>query len=718
MAAARFQRRLLIAALVGILTAALLSGAILLILSGLGAYGDSAGPVVLTVAISFVATLASLGAVAYRLGRSLDRAIGEMRIETELMASVNPDHRLAADSGGALESLAAEINRLADHLRQARTGLEAQVAQATEELAIERGKLSAVLEALGEGVILATPEGRVSLANPAAENLLGADLLGRSLFDFVDREKVGHFLDLLRAGASLAERFSLHPAGGGVLQAAMTPFLDGERRLVGFILVLRDVTHVARSDQEHRRLLADAVRDLRNPIAAIRSLSESLLSAPDLVTGAGGPLLRALHAEAVRLSAAVRAIGEPAGLGLAAVPWHFEQISVAALASTTLRRLGPDAERIDATGIKAAAVSLAPLRVEVSALGSALADLLRAVLARGEPAAGAWLRFDLRGRLVQVEAGAAGSAAPADLEALLDRPDVTRGAGSLAIREILRQHAGEVWAYAEGGSFGFRLTLPIQSGESGQRREVAGGTAPSSFVGAGTVSAWEGGGATERSEFYDFSLLEEMEGSLPPAYRDRPLSEVTYVVFDTETTGLDPEAGDRIVSIAGVKVRAGVVKRGETFDALVNPGRPIPDASVAFHGITDDMVADAPSIAVVFPAFLRFAGDAVMVGEQVWFDLRCLAAEARRLGLPPTPAHPALDTVLLSALVHRPLAGHGLDATARRLGVAVRGRHSALGDALATAEVFVRLLELLQKRGVTTLGELLDAARAYASRGP
>jgi DNA polymerase III subunit epsilon len=131
------------------------------------------------------------------------------------------------------------------------------------------------------------------------------------------------------------------------------------------------------------------------------------------------------------------------------------------------------------------------------------------------------------------------------------------------------------------------------------------------------------------------------------------------------------------------------------------------------------MVADAPPLDVVLPAFLRFVGGAVLVGHQVSFDLRFLAVEADRLGLPPVGlTHPVLDTRLLSEVVHGPLGAHGLDAVADRLGVAVRGRHSALGDALATAEIFVRLVELLRRRGVRTLGEAIEASRRARGRPP
>ena len=200
--------------------------------------------------------------------------------------------------------------------------------------------------------------------------------------------------------------------------------------------------------------------------------------------------------------------------------------------------------------------------------------------------------------------------------------------------------------------------------------------------------------------------------------RERRLDQLTFVVLDTETTGLRPEGGDRIVSLAGVRVRSGIVRQSEVFDALVCPERPIPSSSTRLHGITDDMVVSAPTIGVVLPAFLRFCDGAVLAGHEVSFDLGFLSGDLERLGRPRlTLDHPVLDTRLLSRLVHGRDADHTIEAVAQRLGVGIIGRHSALGDALTTAEILVRLLELLNRRDLATLGQILDALRRAGPRG-
>jgi DNA polymerase-3 subunit epsilon len=715
------ERKLVSGILALFLVPTVAAGGILLVLYRRGALADPYALIV-TVLVGFAAMMAYLGVMAHSIGRTLVRTLQEIQRGTELMATVNPDYRHQIRTGDEMESVAEEINRMADRVREARLGLEAEVLRATRDLHLERNKLSAILEDLDEGVVVAGLDGRITLANRAAAELLGAGgrLLARLLFEFVDREKLTHFGDRLRAAPATVERFTLHPAGGAVLQAGMTCFLDGTGQTTGFILALRDVSRPARQDEAQLRLLAEGARGLRGSLSSIRSLSESLLGDAAALDTSVRPLVAAIHAEAVGLSALVIEMEGVDRRGLARAPLHFEEIVVADLVAMSLRRLRTEGGDPSAVAPAEFPADLPSFKGEVSALSAALASLLQVVLERRDPGGAAWVKPARRGGVLQIEAGAPGSATVGDLEVCLDSPISLGPAGRFTVREIVHRHAGEVWAYAATGRLGFRLTLPGRDGRAGSPPSVESPPAGLRLVGAGLASGFGvGERVPDRSLLYDFSLLEQMERHLRPADRERPLEESTFLVFDTETTGLRPDQNDRIISLAGVRMRGGVVKRTETFDALVQPGRSVPASSVRFHGITDAMLTSAPPMDVVLPAFLRFAEGAALVGHEVWFDLEFLAREAERLGLPPLGVtHAVLDTRLLSAAVHGGTVEHTLDAAAERLGVVIEARHSALGDALATAEVFARLLPLLRKRGIATVGQAVDASRAARGRGP
>jgi len=213
-----------------------------------------------------------------------------------------------------------------------------------------------------------------------------------------------------------------------------------------------------------------------------------------------------------------------------------------------------------------------------------------------------------------------------------------------------------------------------------------------------------------RPEFYDFGILnqpmhlEELGG--------RPLKDLSYVVFDTETTGLKPSGGDEIVSIAGVRIVDGEVRAGEAFTRLVNPGFSIPKQSIRFHGITDEMVRDEAPAPEVLSGFRGFIGDAVLVAHNAAFDMKFLKLKETESGV--VFDHLVLDSLLLSVFLDHDSHNHTLDAIAERLGVDVEGRHTALGDSLVTARVFLRMLDMLEARGITTLRQAIDAANQIA----
>ncbi|HIE04416.1 MAG TPA: 3'-5' exonuclease [Candidatus Latescibacteria bacterium] len=194
------------------------------------------------------------------------------------------------------------------------------------------------------------------------------------------------------------------------------------------------------------------------------------------------------------------------------------------------------------------------------------------------------------------------------------------------------------------------------------------------------------------------------------------LDEVPFVVLDFETTGLDPEAGDRICELGAMKLKGG--RRGEVFWRLVDPGRPISLEALSVHHITRRMLEGAPSMGEVLPEFLRFLDDDVIVAYNASFEMKFLRSELGRAGLPP-PSNIVVDVLSIARRLLPGLGNYGLGSVARRLGVEHTNVHRAMGDVSATVGVFLLLLDMARGRGLNTLGQLLGflELRRYGNSG-
>ncbi len=164
------------------------------------------------------------------------------------------------------------------------------------------------------------------------------------------------------------------------------------------------------------------------------------------------------------------------------------------------------------------------------------------------------------------------------------------------------------------------------------------------------------------------------------------------IVLDTETTGLDPLNGDRIVEIGCVEL-VNHVPTGRTWHEYVNPERDVPADAVAVHGLTTEMLRDKPVFAALAEAFLDFIGDAPLVIHNGAFDMAFLNAELRRCGRPELPAGRLIDTLEI-ARKRFPGAPNSLDALCRRFGIdaTARTKHGALIDCDLLAAVYLELI--------------------------
>ena len=175
----------------------------------------------------------------------------------------------------------------------------------------------------------------------------------------------------------------------------------------------------------------------------------------------------------------------------------------------------------------------------------------------------------------------------------------------------------------------------------------------------------------------------------------------TYVVFDIETTGFSSMA-DRIIEIGAVKVCNGEIV--DSYSTFVNPGVPIPFEITNLTSITDEMVMEAPKIDVVLPEFLSFCEGAVLVAHNAGFDIGFIEQNCKRLGIEGKFTY--LDTVALARVLLPTLAKYKLNIVAKALGISLENHHRAVDDAGATAEIFVKFVQMLKEKGITTLKDV------------
>jgi len=610
--------------------------------------------------------------------------------DVRLLLGANAGHRLDPAGPPELGELAAAVNELAQRRQTAETEVAREVQAARADLEQERNRLAALMSDLTVAVLLCSSGGRILLYNPAARTLLADDPmlgLGRSVFEVVDRGLITHALERVQDG-SVHAHASTALRDGRLLQVRLAPVRAGGKEVTGFVLVLEDMT--GQSQDRHRRdeLLRGLTEGTRASLASIRAAVETVQDYPDMEPVERRQFVEIIREEAQRLGEQVEGrVAEAAGL---AGDWSLTEMA----GEDLLAVLGREIER--ETGVVSRAAP-DPARLWLRVDSHALARALGHLAARLRDTCGPeqlTLSVAPVGRHCRLDARWAGRAPDVDVfTAWLDEPLV--GVVAASVREVVDRHDAEIWSGADPDAGAYlRLLLPVTDAAPQQQ-------APDHLDPHGPP------------EFYDFDLFDLPEESL--AWRDRPLSELAYTVFDTETTGFHPTEGDEIISLGAVRVVNGRLLRHETFERLVDPGRRVPASAAAVHGITTEMVAGQPPLEVTLPVFARFAEGTVLVGHNVGFDMSFFRARQERTGV--RFAQPVLDTLLLDAAIHPDHERHSLEAVAERLGVDVTGRHTALGDALVTGEVFVGLLSLLRQRGIHTLGDAHAASRAtYQAR--
>jgi DNA polymerase III subunit epsilon len=611
--------------------------------------------------------------------------------EAETLALTQQNRRLLMPSRHALERLPRAVEQLAQKLAAARAGTAEAIAGATQRAEEQKSWLEAILLDLTEGIIVCNLEHRILLYNQTAARILNmrdALGLGRSLFGLLTGEPILQTLELLQAGqpagkvgSDAAERTSEQLSHrfvcatvdvGTLLQTRLSLVREPTGAPSGYVLLFADIGPQIENLALRDAILRETMVEWRRPLANLRAAVETLFANPALKDADRAAFEEIIANEVENLNDRFLQVSRRYER-LTAGPWPMSEIHSLDMFRVVQKHLSEN------DGIELTLVGMPLwLQADSHSLILALEHLVRAVAKHTGKSA-----FDIEAlpgeNYGYVEVTWEGAPIPsAAIESWLDEPPKGTIANRNA-RQILERHDSDLWSKPKGDG-GACLRLPLRLPERPQIVSVKPPVAP-------------------RPEYYDFDLFKITDTALA----DTPLRKLRYVVFDTETTGLRPSEGDELIAIGAVRIVNGRILTGETFERLMNPGRSIPASSVRIHGITEDMARDKPPARIVLAQFKNFVGDGVLVAWNAAFDMRFLELKQEEAGV--RFNNPVLDALLLSIYVSNDSINHSLLATAERLGVVVTGRHTALGDAMATAAIWVKLLDLLEARGIRTLGQ-------------
>ncbi len=625
-----------------------------------------------------------------------------------------PAARLSMQGSAELQTLIGAVNRLAGQHQARDEEIDARIRAANAAAEADRNRFAVLMSELAQGVIVCNMDGRVLLYNRRARALFAGGAgqgmaalgLGRSIYGIFDRHLIAYALENFDARRSAHRHFVAATAAGRLLRVLVAPIPEAGATAAtegapeaasgfsGYMTMIEDMTETFDSESMRDRLLQDLTESSRGPVGNLRAAAETLYDYSDMSVEDHQRFLAVVRDEAEGLATRI----ESAARTFAAVlksRWPLEEMLGADLLTAARRRI------TDRCGLQVS-IEDVDAGVWVKVDGFSMLQAMTYFAAR--------LRDEYQIRDVKLRLSRDGAMAHIDLiwsgvfmstetvmQWELDALTVAGESSPLTVRDIVERNGGEVWFQRDHAAYRafFRFLLPAISAQD-------------AVVTAAGVAL-----ADSRPEFYDFDLFKSEETDL--ALDDRVLAQLAFTVFDTETTGLEPSAGDEIIQIGAVRIVNRRLLRHEAYEQLIDPQRSLPPQSVKIHGITAEMLAGQPPIAQVLPVFRAFVADTVLVAHNAAFDMRFLELKEAATGI--RFDRPVLDTFLLSAVLFPNQETHRLEAIAERLGVSVMGRHTAVGDAIVTAEVFLKMLPLLADKGIRTLGQAREASeKTYHAR--
>lgn len=652
--------------------------------------------------------------VLHRLFKQYVEGLLRMAETLRLMLGANRNFRVDLDGPPEVQQLASAANDLAQQRDILMDDVDAQIARAKSSVEEEKNRLAALMSELAQAVVVCNLDGRILLYNNRARlqfkalaqgptSSSGGALigLGRSIFSILEKAQVEHAQEVidqcLNAGKAPISNFITTTRGGQLLRVQMVPVLaakagEGEGGVSGYVLTVENITRSMEQASRRDQVVHSLTEGSRSALGSIRAAVGNLIDYPDMDPDLRERFLNVVGDEANKLSLQLDQTMLEFSDSMK-TRWPLEDVLAIDLIAAAQRRIEEKLQISIKTEELDAAVWV---KAESFSLVFALVSLAARLQDHYEPRE---LRFRLtsENNLAYLDLIWAGPAMSSETFYTWERETLQIGSETspLTLRDVIDRHGGEIWYQREQAAHRafFRFVLPIAKPEVEPEQEVR-------------------KRGTGRPEYYDFDLFDFEDKSID---LDRKLSELTYTVFDTETTGLEPSNGDEIIQIGAARIVNNRLLRQEVFDQIIDPECPLKPESIPIHGISEDMVRGKPNIDVVLPSFFEFCEDTVLIAHNAAFDMRFLQLKEERTGI--RFSQPVLDTLLLSAVAQPNQESHRLDVILERLGINIESRHNALEDAIATAEVFLKLVPLLEEKGIFTVRQALEeSAKTYYAR--
>ncbi|WP_245531913.1 3'-5' exonuclease [Desulfobacter postgatei] len=581
--------------------------------------------------------------------------------------TVNSSHRINIEAGNEILAISKAINLFADHYETLQKNIKEEINRKRAELEIEKNMLALFFDELPQGIIACNTEGEINLFNKKAKILEAQNHIigiGRSIFDIIDRDIITNALyeinvKKLKNHAAASSSFITLSPGNVLIQADISPITDRRDNFAGFMVVFYNIG----KDFELYAKIDNIFKSTANKILTyLDKIKKENMTTPEI----------AAIEENLKKS-------EQDYIEKIKERLPFLVVSDRDIITTIQKRAG---EKLN--------ISLKPefpahinwIRIETYSFINAFLSILTIFKNKT-------FKKTFNCKLFK-EANF--------LAIFFHIPDAEKNLDIfkddnffLTLKDFVNYHEAQIsLSFNEKSEKGLKILIPLA-----EMKEPEGVR--------NIVIERE---AYERPDFFDFDLFTKRKTD--SKLNDMRLKDIVYTVFDTETTGLDTR-NDEIISIGGVRIVNGRILCGEKFDQLIDPKMNIPLESEKFHGINDEMVKGKPDIKEILPLFYKFSKDTVLVAHNAAFDMKMFSMKEAQTGI--KFDNPVLDTLLLALIVYPMHEKHNMAAIASFAGVDIVGRHTAIGDASATAGIFLKLIPLLAKKGIHTLNDAINVSK-------